>query len=627
MQQYWGHQSFRKTQSEIIEAVLEGKDVLALLPTGGGKSVCFQVPALLMQGVCIVVSPLIALMKDQIEHLQQKGIAAEAIHSALTREEIANILDDTVEGKVKFLYISPERIDTPAFQEFIASAQVSLIAVDEAHCISQWGYDFRPSYLRIAQLRLHCKAAPVIALTASATQKVQKDIIEKLYFRKYDIFSRPFERPNLSYSVFKVENKMAKLTRVFKNVPGSAIVYCKSRRLTQDVAAFLRMQGFNTDYYHAGLSAEQRTQKQEKWMKEEVLIMVCTNAFGMGIDKPNVRVVAHYDIPDCLENYYQEAGRAGRDGEKSYAVLLCNEKDLQDLKALPGIRYPSFEYIKKVYGYIADFLQLPDGVGQGESFDFNFNIFVDNFKLEALPAMYAVKAIEQQGHIQYNESVFLSSKVQFTTDRDNVETFEDANEALEPIIKVLLRTYEGIFSKDVAVNEVRLAQKLHVSEEVIKKQLVSLHQQRIIHYTPRTDIPQIYFLLNRAIPKYMFFDHAAYEQKRKSFEERLTVMINYAQLNKTCRSAYISRYFGDKQAKNCGVCDNCINKKKQSLTPKNFEHISAEIMTVIKDNNLSTTELEMHFKKFDKTYLWQCIDFLIAEKKIILSKDGKIQSG
>lgn len=624
LQKYWGHQSFRDTQEDIIHAVLQGNDVLALLPTGGGKSVCFQVPALLMEGLCIVVSPLIALMKDQVQHLQEKGIAAETIHSALSREELEDILYDAEKGNIKFLYISPERIDTPLFQQFMESANISLIAVDEAHCISQWGYDFRPSYLRIARLRYHFKNIPVIALTASATEIVQKDIIEKLYFGKYSIFRKSFERPNLSYSVFHVENKLTKLAEVLRNVPGTAIVYCKSRRLTQDVSNYLKAKGFNTDYYHAGLDATLRTKKQEQWMNGEVQIIVCTNAFGMGIDKPDVRVVAHYDTPDCLENYYQEAGRAGRDGKKSYAVLLYTTKDIEELKTLPDIRFPDFEIIKKVYGHIGDYLQLPESSGEGESFNFNFNVFAENFKLDPLQTIYAIKAIEQQGHIQYNESIFLSSKVQFTTDRDNVEAFEDANEKLEPLIKTLLRTYEGIFSKNVSVNETRLAHKLKMSETEVKKQLYSLHSQGIIHYTPQKDSPQIYFLMNRATPKYMYFNHEEYAQKRKIFEERLKVMINYTQIDKTCRSAYISRYFGDRMAKDCGICDNCLKRKKKQLSSEKFKLLSDEMLASLQTTAFTTVELETMYKKYGKADVWQVIHFLISEEKITMSSDGKL---
>ena len=624
LQKYWGHTSFRDTQEEVIQAVLQGNDVLALLPTGGGKSICFQVPALLSDGICLVVSPLIALMKDQVQHLQEKGISAETIHSALSKEELEDILYDAEKGNIKFLYISPERIDTPVFQEFMQVAKICLIAVDEAHCISQWGYDFRPSYLRIAKLRYHSKNIPVIALTASATERVQKDIIEKLHFRKYNIFRKSFERPNVSYSVFHVENKLTKLAEVLRNVPGTAIVYCKSRRLTQDVSNYLKAKGFNTDYYHAGLDATLRTKKQQQWMNAEVQIIVCTNAFGMGIDKPDVRVVVHYDTPDCLENYYQEAGRAGRDGKKSYAVLLYTTKDIEELKALPDIRFPDFETVKKVYGYMGDYLQLPVGSGQGESFNFNFNIFAENFKLNPLQTIYAIKAIEQQGHIQYNESIFLSPKVQFTTDRDTVEALEDANEKLEPLIKTLLRTYEGIFSKSVSVNETRLAHKLKLPEVEVKNQLMSLHSQRIIQYSPQKDLPQIYFLMSRAAPKYMYFDHQSYNQKRKSFQDRLRVMINYTQIDKTCRSGFISRYFDDRMAKDCGVCDNCLKRKKKQLSSEKFKQLSDEMLASLQANAFTTNQLEAMYKNYGKANVWQVIHFLISEEKITMSSDGKL---
>lgn len=579
-----------------------------------------------MQGVCIVVTPLIALMKDQVEHLLEKDIQAFAIHSGLQPAEIVAALDDAAEGKIKFLYISPERIDTPVFQDFLQDVEVCLIAVDEAHCISQWGYDFRPAYLKIARLRLALKDAPVIALTASATEEVQKDIIEKLYFRKFSVFRQSFERKNLSYSSFKVDNKIAKLTEICKNVAGSAIVYCKSRRLTQDVAAFLNAHKLNADFYHAGLEPEVRALKQEQWMNGDKRIMVCTNAFGMGIDKPDVRVVVHHDMPDCLENYYQEAGRAGRDGNKSYAVLLYTDRDITELKNFVDIRFPAFEVIKKTYGYIADFLHLPSGTGEGLSFDFDFVAFVENFKLDTLQTMYAIKAIEQQGHFQLNDSIFLSSKVQFIADRDNIEAFEDAHEALEPIIKVLLRTYEGIFSKTVSINEERIARKLHISEADVFAQLKQLHALRLIQYIPQKDNPQLLYLMNRSKAEDMFFNHSAYLSRKEKYNQRLAVMLKYAGLQQQCRSAYISAYFGDEAANDCGVCDNCLNKNRKPLSKERFDSITSQLLDVIRQKPATITQLLAELKHYGKTDLWKVIRFLQAEKTIRLDSDGRLHA-
>lgn len=598
--------------------------MLAILPTGGGKSVCFQVPALMQKGLCIVISPLIALMKDQVENLNARGVHAAAIHSGLNKEDINEILQDAFNEKLKFLYVSPERIDTTVFQDFLGNANVNLIAVDEAHCISQWGYDFRPSYLKIARIRLIVKSAPIIALTASATDIVKKDIIEKLYFRKYDIITRSFERPNLSYSVFFVENKITKLVEILRKVSGSGIVYGKTRRIVQDIATMLRNQNINADFYHAGIDADLRAEKQKKWINNQTRIIVCTNAFGMGIDKPDVRVVVHYDTPDCLENYYQEAGRAGRDELKAYAVLLYNQKDINDFKALPDVRFPGFEIIQKIYGYIGDYLQVPSGTGKDMSFNFNFKTFIENFKLDTLQTIYAIKAIEEQGHIQYNENLFVASKVQFITDRDNVEAFEDAHESLEPIIKALLRTYEGIFSKNVYISEDKLAGKLRTTSKEVKKQLNILHKQGIINYTAQTDIPQIYFLMNRSVPKYMYFDHEAYKTRKHAFEKKLKHIINYVALSKTCRSTYIARYFGDEKIKDCGICDNCLKRKTKPLTAHKLAEISKEIEDLLTGNSMSLTQMENRLTKFTPKNIKETLHYLHSEGKILLQTDGKI---
>ena len=424
------------------------------MPTGGGKSLCYQVPALAKEGLCLVISPLIALMKDQVENLRRKNITAFAIYSGMSRAEVINTLKVATNSNCKFLYVSPERLETNLFKEYLPGMNINLVAVDEAHCISQWGYDFRPPYLRIAALREELKDVPVLALTASATKEVQDDICEKLQFKEKNIFRQSFERKNLSYSVFKVDSKINKVIEILNKVQGSAIVYCKSRKRTKEIAELLQLQNIVADFYHAGLPQEERNKRQEDWIKNKTRVIVCTNAFGMGIDKPDVRSVVHADVPDCLENYYQEAGRAGRDGEKSFAVLLYDDNDITELEGLADIRYPSLDDIKNVYQSVANYLQIPAGSGEGNYFDFDINDFVKKFKLNTHTAIYSLKALEQDNWLSLNEQVFLPSKIKFTTTKEALYDFERSHPELEPAIKALLRGYEGIFDFPTSISEI-----------------------------------------------------------------------------------------------------------------------------------------------------------------------------
>jgi ATP-dependent DNA helicase RecQ len=439
LQQYWHHDQFRPMQEEIIQSVLDGKDTLALLPTGGGKSICFQVPALITDGLCLVISPLIALMRDQVEGLLQKDIPAVALHSGLSFYEVKQILQQATHGDFKFMYLSPERLETNLFKEYLPALNISLLVVDEAHCVSQWGYDFRPPYLRIANLRDELPEVNIIALTASATPIVQDDIIEKLKFSEPAVFRQSFERPNISYSSFLVDSKINKVIEILSKVSGCSIVYCNSRRQTKEIAYLLGLEQISADYYHAGLSQEIRDQKQQAWIDNKVRVMICTNAFGMGIDKPDVRSVIHYDIPECLENYYQEAGRAGRDGKKSYAVLVYQSENLTALTVLPDRRFPPVPEIKKVYQALADYLQVPVGIGEGQYFDFDLLEFIKNFKLENLLVINTLKVLEQEGHITFSETIFLPSQVNFITSKETLNQFETSHPETEALIKCLLR--------------------------------------------------------------------------------------------------------------------------------------------------------------------------------------------
>ena len=625
LQQYWRYNSFRPGQGEIIHAVLEGEDVLALLPTGGGKSVCYQVPALMKEGLCLVISPLIALMKDQVEHLTKKNIPALAIHAGLSFYEVRKTLSNAVHGEFKFLYLSPERLETSLFKEYLHQLNINLIAVDEAHCISQWGYDFRPPYLRIANLREELPHIPVIAVTASATPLVQQDIVDKLKFRNENIFRQSFEKPNLSYSVFKVDSKINKLVDVINNVAGSSIVYCKSRKLTKQVAQLISLQHISADFYHAGLSQEERNKKQEAWINNETRVIVCTNAFGMGIDKPDVRTVIHYDVPDCMEYYYQEAGRAGRDGKRAYAVLLYNDTDINALESLPDIRFPGMYDIKKVYQSLADYLQIPVGIGEGNYYDFDINEFVKNFKLDIHLVMNVLKVLEQEGHLTFNENIFLPAHASFIFSRELLIDFEQTHPQLEPVMKCLLRTYEGIADGLVAINEKQIAKLTKQAIEEVKKQLQQLKSLRIIEYTPQKETPQVNFLTNRAPAQFLYIDQKKYLQRKQQYELRVESMLKYLTSCKECRSKYISSYFGDMNVKDCGVCDVCLQHKNTSLTEKEFKTIENIIYTHITNEGIAVKELLQHLNGIKKEKAWKVIEFLQSEKKIKIDEKGLVK--
>ncbi len=625
LNRYWGYTSFRPLQKEIIESVLSGKDTLALLPTGGGKSICFQVPALAMDGMCIVVSPLIALMKDQVEALHKKNIPAAAIYTGMPFPQVKDILQMCVNEKLKFLYVSPERLETKLFLEYLPGMNVQLIAVDEAHCISQWGYDFRPSYLRIVQFRNELPGVPVLALTASATPLVQDDICKQLQFKNKQVFKGSFLRDNLSFSVFKVDSRINKIQQVLKNVSGSAIVYCKSRRMTQEVAQLLQLQNISANYYHAGLTNEERNKRQESWLKNETRVMVCTNAFGMGIDKPDVRIVIHHDVPDCLENYYQEAGRAGRDGKKSYAVLLYEERDLTELENLSAVRFPSIEEIKIVYQHLVNYLQLPSGSGEGQWFEFDLNDFVKTFHLNSYPAAYSLKALEQEGWIIYTEQVFLPAKVVFTVSKERLAEFEKEQPQLDPFVKGLLRCYGGIFDVESFISEKQLAAFMKTGVEQVRDALVQLHSMGIIKYTPQKEKPQIQFLQNRPATEDLYINPQNRLTRKKQFEKRVQAMIDYVKDETVCRSKTIGQYFGDEAIDDCGVCDVCLWKKGNEITANEFEQIRQFIFNNSAGEGfiLKAALDKMGSKQREK--VWKVVEHLIAEEKLALGADGRLK--
>jgi len=560
LKQYWQHDAFRPLQEEIIGAVLDGKDALALLPTGGGKSLCFQVPALMRPGLCLVVSPLISLMKDQVDQLRKKNITAFAIWSGMSRKEVINTLQVTVDSNCKFLYVSPERLGTRLFAEWLPSLPVGLIAVDEAHCVSQWGYDFRPSYLKIAQLREELPGVPLLALTASATREALEDIEDKLALRQPALFRGPFTRPALSYSAFKVESKTDKILEILQGVPGSSIVYCKTRKAAEETGAVLARQGIAAGVYHAGLPQDERMQRQEDWIKDRLRVMVCTNAFGMGIDKPDVRTVIHAGVPEAIENYYQEAGRAGRDGRKAYAVLLYGAQEPADADLLADARYPSPEKVRGVYQHLLNYLQIPAGTGEGNYYDFDPGLFADRLKLDSREVTGALRTLEQEGLLSIQQRAFLPSQLRFTTGKQALYEFEKAHPELGPLIDHLLRSYEGIFDQPASIYERQLAWTLRRDRQEVVGELLRLQAFHIVDYSPQKEGPQLFFLRDRPYAEELYIDPLNHKSRKEQYAARLRAMVTYLEGAGECRSRFLAGYFGDTTARDCGICDNCLKR-------------------------------------------------------------------
>ena len=624
LKEYWGFDAFRPMQQDIINAILEGKDSLAVLPTGGGKSICFQVPALQKDGICLVITPLIALMKDQVENLKKRGIPALSVYSGLNFIEVNKILQNASFGNYKFLYVSPERLESAIFLEYLPTLPLSIIAVDEAHCVSQWGYDFRPPYLRIASIRSYFPNIPVLALTASATPAVRADIIEKLQFKNdFKIFKQSFLRPNLSYSTFHVESKQNKIIEILNNVPGSAIVYCKSRRRTKELADLLLLNKIDACHYHAGLTSDIRNINQKNWIENKVRVICCTNAFGMGIDKPNVRAVIHMDVPDTLENYYQEAGRAGRDGARSYAILLFSGSELIDLQKQVEIRFPDDKTVIEIYRCLVNFLQLPAESGENLYFNFDLKDFCSKFKLNQYLAIYALKILQLENIVSYTEDLFLPPRVEFTTSRENLDAFETTYPQFEPIIKILLRTYNGIFDFSAPISEKQIGKMLNVKEGIIREQLLALDKMQLIAFTPSTITPQIQFLQNRVIANDLRLHTNDILLRKKSYSDRLEAILNYVKDINNCRSKIIGNYFGDIEIRTCGICDNCINQNLPKAPENLLDLISNFIFSA--QAPLSVKNIYNHFP-YKKEYIWKILDFLLAEKLIDINSKGDIKS-
>jgi ATP-dependent DNA helicase RecQ len=628
LKQYWGHNQFRPLQEDIVNAVLKGQDTIALLPTGGGKSVCFQVPGLIREGICIVISPLIALMKDQVEQLKSKGILAVAIHSGMSRQEIDILLDNCIYGSIKFLYVSPERLQTEIFVERVKKMKVGLIAVDEAHCISQWGYDFRPPYLRITSLRELKPKVPLIALTATATTQVKEDIILKLGFRSpYGSFQKSFARDNLSFVVRKAENKERMMLEILQKVKGSAIIYVRSRRGTQDIAERLGKRGIAASFYHAGLTFEERTARQDAWIQNKTRVMVATNAFGMGIDKPDVRSVIHLDLPENIESYYQEAGRAGRDGERGYAVILYQDADVINLQFKTEQSQPGPEVLKKIYQSLANYFQLAIGSSEGESYDFDLVDFTERFQYHPSEVYVALKKLEEEGLIQFNESFYNPSRLRLVADKGKLYEFQVANARFDPVIKMILRLYGGeMFADFVKINEGYLARSLKVSTDEAVALLRHLHELRIVHYEPVKDKPQITFILPRQDAERLPLDLKRLEERKNLIMGKMYAVKDYVTLTHRCRMQVIQDYFNEESFQTCGLCDVCLRQKK-SENQTDLQYLHAEITTLIRKKPITVEELEEIIAPRDHELFVDVVREMVDDGKLVYDDAWRLNIG
>ncbi len=624
LKQYWGFNAFRPLQEDIINSVLAGKDTLALLPTGGGKSLCFQVPAMAMEGLCLVISPLIALMKDQVMNLEKRGIKAAAIYTGLPYREVDRLLDNCVYGNYKFLYISPERLATEDFRTRLAKMKINLLAVDEAHCVSQWGYDFRPPYLQIAEVRDMLKGVPLIALTATATPEVVEDIQEKLHFRKKNVFRKSFARKNLSYVVRQTINKPKTLAEILGKVKGSAIVYVRNRRKTKEIATQLNKEHIKADYYHAGLEPFERSQKQNEWIAGKTRVIVCTNAFGMGIDKPDVRLVFHLDLADSLEAYFQEAGRAGRDEHKAYAIQLMDGADIASIEEKIKNTFPSLQFLREVYEALCSYLRIAYNSGAETTHDFDLRDFCSKQKLDTVKAINALKLLEQQGLLYLTDGFYSRSAVKVSCSKEVLYKFQTDKPALEPLVKFILRTTEGVFDDFHPIEEETAATRLKVSVEEVVKQLNTLNKAGIFNYQPRKNKPQLIFLKPRAQKENLRLDNAFIEKRKKDYEHRLSAVRNYVLNTQSCRTRQLVKYFGEQLDENCGICDVCAAQKKAGLTPERFAEIAAKLQTILMQGGADAATLSSSLKVTAKE-LNTVIDFLCEAGKIAKTNGGQFK--
>jgi len=622
LRKYWGYEDFRPLQEDIITSVLAGRDTLGLLPTGGGKSLTFQVPSMLLPGLTLVVTPLISLMKDQVDNLRDRGIKATYFHAGLTRAEQKLGMDRCRLGKIKILYVSPEKLRSEPFTAQLRQMNVSLIVVDEAHCISQWGYDFRPSYLKIGELRSHFPEVPVLALTASATPEVVDDIMDKLLFRERNVYAKSFARDNLSYIVRNDFDKERQLLRVLGNTVGSAVVYVRSRRRTREIADMLVSSGISADYYHAGLAPEDKNEKQARWKGDEVRVMVATNAFGMGIDKPDVRVVVHFDLPGSLEEYYQEAGRAGRDGKPAFAVLLTAKTDKARLTRMVTDAFPDKELIRRVYEMAGNFVNVAVGSGYDKVFEFNFDLFVKTYDLPPLPARSAMHLLTQAGYFEFIEEVTMQSRVMIIAYKDELYDVRLDDEG-DRIFNILLRSYTGLFADFVYVNESLIARRADVDEQKVYETFLALSRMKILQYIPRKTTPYLYYTTSRELPKYVVMPTAVYEDQRRRLEKRIEAMKKFAFAVDECRVSLMLRYFGEKSVSPCGKCDVCRERKHVRINSLSREELESSVMYMVSQEP-RTVEYLVRESSWRRDDVIECVRRLVKRGKLCIGADDTI---
>ncbi len=621
LKKYWGYDKFRGIQEDIIRSIGSGKDTLGLMPTGGGKSITFQVPALAKEGICLVITPLIALMKDQVQNLVDRGIKAAAIYSGMSREQIMVALDNCIFGHYKFLYISPERLDTDLFRAKLKSMEVSMITVDESHCISQWGYDFRPAYLKIAEVRELLPEVPVLALTATATPEVVKDIQVRLSFKEENVFKMSFERKNLAYIVRHTEDKSNELLHILKHTEGSAIVYTRSRKKTKEIALWLNQEGFTATFYHAGLNNELKDQRQKSWSAGEHRVMVATNAFGMGIDKPDVRLVVHVDFPDSPEAYFQEAGRAGRDGLKAYAVLLHAKSDRTLLKKRINDSFPEKDAIRQIYEHINYFFQMPMGDGLGCTRAFNIDEFCHNFKHFPIQVDSALRILTRAGYLEYTDEQDSNSRLIFTMQRDDLYRIRERNPETEILLNALLRSYTGLFSDYVFISENTLAVRTGLTRREIYDILIQLSQQHIVHYIPGKKTPYIIYTTERRSMEQIHLTKEVYEDRKESYIKRIEAILEYAETDDKCRSRMLLRYFGEKNEHNCGQCDVCQSQHPSGVKQIAFDEWTERIMQLLQEKPCNSDTLIERLGYDNRNVILSVLSYLLAEEKID-QKDG-----
>ncbi|WP_347023475.1 RecQ family ATP-dependent DNA helicase [Bacteroides eggerthii] len=624
LKQYWGYDSFRGIQEEIINSISENKDTLGLMPTGGGKSITFQVPALAKDGLCLVITPLIALMKDQVQNLRKRGIKALSIYSGMSRQDIITTLENCIFGNYKFLYISPERLDTEIFRTKLRKMKVSMITVDESHCISQWGYDFRPAYLKIAEIRELLPDVPILALTATATPEVVKDIQARLHFRRENVFRMSFERSNLAYIVRKTDNKTGELLHILRSMPGSAIVYVRNRRRTKEITELLNNEDITADFYHAGLDDATKDIRQHRWQSGGSRVMVATNAFGMGIDKPDVRIVIHMDLPDSIEAYFQEAGRAGRDGQKAYAVILYAKADKTTLhKRIPDT-FPEKEYIKDVYEHLQYYYQMAMGDGLDCVREFNIEDFCRKFKYFPVPVDSALKILTQAGYLEYTGEQDNTSRLLFTIQRDELYRLREMGDDMDKLIQTVLRSYTGVFTDYTYINEDSLAIRTGLTRRQIYEQLVHLAKLRIVSYIPRKKTPYIIYTRERIEAQLIHISPEIYEERKARYETRINAMLEYVTNDTLCRSRMLLDYFGEKNEHNCGQCDTCIGLRKQTATCQpDREELYEKIHEILSGAPQTPAGLLKQLP-IEKELLTEALHRLLDEGKIIVV-DGILQ--